>query len=691
MSVSIQDPRCTPRHIADQLKRFIQLADAPPNTVSNGTSLSDAGFVLLSLKDQILVENSRSQHFWQEFISRPLNGVELLSKVLIVLQGIVNSTQQTSSKFSNLLSRNSSNTNRKRKAAVAEADCIECMKILLEKSDNAWRRFLDTTNGLDAVLFSVNSPQLDSKCYALEILLLLLDQTQGFVTLMRALTALTARSRDYVRFSLFIAQLKHGLHTNKLHIQILIVRLFNKLLSVAPSPLHRTLVRSEIILSRFSVEYVESLISAHTATLGGVEILADELSLWASMGSHGMSSHAVEHNNIYGSSETESDTAQSDRIRHGRPPLGKYPIGSTSVVKNVERQRFKKQGGLGSGGRASAPGYYPESERHSSSAFYPDRRSLTLSNRSWQAQSEASYSPSSLTRTSYEPDRRTPGVMRRAKSESAMAAPQRAESPDSPPRGLKRFPVVQEQQLYHPIQHARAMSRSVHDLSTREDVPAITTLTRPNSARPSSARAQNRTLTRRLPSPQHSPVKYESRSHADSSPSRARYASPPSPRARFAEPPTVEAQLPHAGFSYLFPSQPVVASVVPKRTITPDSHTRQSIMRSQSPLRLMSPSPTSRPDYDSRPSYSENGQVVYIPINMDNGRREKSSRYDRTDGGGYPSESRTNSRAKVRSPSINGGIGDDVRDALSQFDYLNEYDNASLRGRGGEREVSYHF
>ncbi|VDL71022.1 unnamed protein product [Nippostrongylus brasiliensis] len=634
MSVSIQDPRCTPRHIADQLKRFIQLADAPPNTVSNGTSLSDAGFVLLSLKDQILVENSRSQHFWQEFISRPLNGVELLSKVLIVLQGIVNSSQQTSSKFSNLLSRNSSNTNRKRKAAVAEADCIECMKILLEKSDNAWRRFLDTTNGLDAVLFSVNSPQLDSKCYALEILLLLLDQTQGFVTLMRALTALTARSRDYVRFSLFIAQLKHGLHTNKLHIQILIVRLFNKLLSVAPSPLHRTLVRSEIILSRFSVEYVESLISAHTATLGGVEILADELSLWASMGSHGMSSHAVEHNNIYGSSETESDTAQSDRIRHGRPPLGKYPIGSTSVVKNVERQRFKKQGGLGSGGRASAPGYYPESERHSSSAFYPDRRSLTLSNRSWQAQSEASYSPSSLTRTSYEPDRRTPGVMRRAKSESAMAAPQRAESPDSPPRGLKRFPVVQEQQLYHPIQHARAMSRSVHDLSTREDVPAITTLTRPNSARPSSARAQN---------------------------------------PRFAEPPTVEAQLPHAGFSYLFPSQPVVASVVPKRTITPDSHTRQLT------------------ENVSRPSYSENGQVVYIPINMDNGRREKSSRYDRTDGGGYPSESRTNSRAKVRSPSINGGIGDDVRDALSQFDYLNEYDNASLRGRGGEREVSYHF
>ncbi|KAK5979397.1 hypothetical protein GCK32_000634 [Trichostrongylus colubriformis] len=102
----------------------------------------------------------------------------------------------------------------------------------------------------------------------------------------------------------------------------------------------------------------------------------------------------------------------------------------------------------------------------------------------------------------------------------------------------------------------------------------------------------------------------------------------------------------------------------------------------------MSPSPTSRPDYESR-SYAENGQVVYIPINMDTGRRDRpSSRYDRADGAIYSTESRTSSRA-VRSPSINGVIGDDVRDALSQFDYLNDYENSSLRGR--EREVSYHF
>ena len=59
------------------------------------------------------------------------------------------------------------------------------------------------------------------------------------------------------------------------------------------------------------------------------------------------------------------------------------------------------------------------------------------------------------------------------------------------------------------------------------------------------------------------------------SPTRVRYASPTSPRARFAEPAVVEAQQPHGGFSYLFPSQPVVASVVPKRATTPDSGGRQ--------------------------------------------------------------------------------------------------------------------
>ncbi|KAJ1350117.1 hypothetical protein KIN20_005835 [Parelaphostrongylus tenuis] len=75
-------------------------------------------------------------------------------------------------------------------------------------------------------------------------------------------------------------------------------------------------------------------------------------------------------------------------------------------------------------------------------------------------------------------------------------------------------------------------------------------------------------------------------------------------------------------------------------------------------------SPTSRPDLDSSS--------------------------DRRSGEGLrPAGSRTSSHSKVLSPCINGGIGDDVRDALSEFDYLNDYENSSLRER--ERDASYHF
>uniref|UniRef100_A0A0K0D6X8 Drf_GBD domain-containing protein n=1 Tax=Angiostrongylus cantonensis TaxID=6313 RepID=A0A0K0D6X8_ANGCA len=191
---------------------------------------------------------------------------------------------------------------------------------------------LDLTTGMDAVLFAVNSPQLDSKCYAVEILLLLLDKHQGFVVLMRALTAMTARSRDYIRLTLFVSQLKHGLHTQKLHIQILIVRLFNKLLATAPSSLHRSLIRSEIMLSRFSAEYVENLITTQSAPLGGMDILANELDLWRSLGSSTTPSYSFEQSRIYGLSEVENDSSQGGRSRNSRPPSSKYPIASSFSV-----------------------------------------------------------------------------------------------------------------------------------------------------------------------------------------------------------------------------------------------------------------------------------------------------------------------------------------------------------------------
>lgn len=73
---------------------------------------------------------------------------------------------------------------RRRKAAVAEADCLECIKLLLEKTvenqlivgclqwqcmQNSWAYILDYSGNLEVLLFSLNSPQLDSKCYSLEV------------------------------------------------------------------------------------------------------------------------------------------------------------------------------------------------------------------------------------------------------------------------------------------------------------------------------------------------------------------------------------------------------------------------------------------------------------------------------------------------------------------------------------------
>ena len=51
---------------------------------------------------------------------------------------------------------------------VAEADCLECIKLLLEKT-NSWAAILDYSGNTEVILFSLNSPQLDSKCYALEV------------------------------------------------------------------------------------------------------------------------------------------------------------------------------------------------------------------------------------------------------------------------------------------------------------------------------------------------------------------------------------------------------------------------------------------------------------------------------------------------------------------------------------------
>ncbi|CCD61861.2 CLASP_N domain-containing protein [Caenorhabditis elegans] len=683
----------SPRVLADQLRRFIQNPDSTPS--GSGISLSDAGFVLLSLKDQILADSIKAQHFSHEFVSKPINGIELLGKVVIVLQGIVNSVEGSGSKISYLLNRNSTNANRKRKAAVAEADCIESIKLLLEKSESTWKSFLETSTGLDAIMYSIHSPQLDSKCYSLEILLLLLEQPQGFVILLRALTVLAARNRDYLRFSIFVAQLKHGLHTKKLHIQILVARLFNKLIASAPTPVHRALVKSEVSLAQYNPEVVEKLIGYPNSSYGGMDTLIDELNAWKSLNQYvGGSGPTVEHNHIYGTSEVDGSSI-SERSRRHAPSSKIMPV--TSVVKNVERQRFRKQG-AGSGGRAAGNYYF---EGGGGPRLTYDRRSQTLSHGSYAEPS----SPIPPSRMGYATERREPfGAMRRAKSESAMVFRENREeyendSPEMAPRGLKRFGnnSQKEQVHYHPIQQVKTLSRSVHDLAIRDDDPG--TLLRPVSARPPSS--ASRTPYRAV-----SPVPVSPIIKQDADIPSRRLSSALSPRARFADPPIVEAQHPHAGFSYLFPQQPVVSSVYNKKMMSPEPRevtsstsnrpvsaplyatagNHEGSSRPLSPLEIQN-SMSGTHDFDMPVAYSnENGQVVYVPINIESGvgagprRVSKTSKFDYT-----PNESRSNSRAKLRSPSING---EDVRNALSQFDYLYDYE-ADQNPKN--REATYHL
>lgn len=49
---------------------------------------------------------------------------------------------------------------------------------------------------------------------------MMLRQPSGFLLLLRSLTVIAANNRDENRLTPVVAQLKHGLHTGKLHIQV---------------------------------------------------------------------------------------------------------------------------------------------------------------------------------------------------------------------------------------------------------------------------------------------------------------------------------------------------------------------------------------------------------------------------------------------------------------------------------------
>ena len=154
MAITNSDPRTNPRAIVEQLKRFVQYADAPP-TGSEGRKyyilvkdlhFSQWIFIIRCRVRVAFPERTIAWRLTEEYALLP--GVHLETpewigiaryiimftrvcsqilkvennsfsgKVVIVLQGIVNTTQGSGSKLSNLISRTNSSTSRKRKAAV---------------------------------------------------------------------------------------------------------------------------------------------------------------------------------------------------------------------------------------------------------------------------------------------------------------------------------------------------------------------------------------------------------------------------------------------------------------------------------------------------------------------------------------------------------------------------------------------
>ncbi|KAK0397620.1 hypothetical protein QR680_002193 [Steinernema hermaphroditum] len=662
MSVSFQDQTLTNvnnyaaiRQFLEQLKKFISSAEHQNGNVSGG-ALSDAGVVLLRLKDQLVLYEERNGGLPDELFQKQFNGLLVLIKVVVILQGFVSFTS-SKTKFSQILMRKNSSTTLKRKASVAEADCMECIKLILHKTPFSWQTLFENGSNLEVILYSVNSPQLDSKCYALEILLSLLDHPQGFDLLLRALSVIAARQGEYLRMPLIISQLKHGLHTSKLHIQILVVRLLNKLMLKAPSTNHRVMVQCEISLARFSPEYVDRLLTNSKTPLGGTNTLMEELDQWRKLlvplDYDSNPHHLAEPVQSPYALSTSPQNFGSYRTRNRT--AYKNQQGQSTVIKNVEKQRMKRQS--------------EQAEKQRS--MYASERDL--------ARAAALDSPK--TDRAYQTRRNqfdVGGRMRRVKSESAMITDEAEAEYYSPQqRGLNRFATPRSHSP--PVELNAKLSRSTHDLSrfdynTREDVAVTDRL---NSKTSSSAR---------------SPVPYRSLGR------KGNYSLSPRPATNDAR-----ERRPNGGFSYIFPSAPVVNDAEHRRA-RPSDYPSQRPPSAPNFTRFGEDRPIAPPGSPRTPLASprscgsvnlgrQDRNVVYIPINMEEREDVGNQRYDK--------RRQTDSELEHRMRSSNGNgntygssFGEDVRDALSQFDYLNDYDATSIRSgkvRSGNPTEIYHF
>uniref|UniRef100_A0A0N4Z5W4 NR LBD domain-containing protein n=1 Tax=Parastrongyloides trichosuri TaxID=131310 RepID=A0A0N4Z5W4_PARTI len=696
-----------PKQFIEGIKKFIFIAENPNLTSNSGYGLSDLGFILLQLKESLITIDQRSINVAPEFASKQLNGLTLLLKTVVILQGIVQNSigQKAGSKITQLLNKknNTATSSIRRKASVCEADCIECIKIILEKVPPSWRIFLDNQHNLEIILHSINSPQLDSKCYSLEIILQLLDHENGFDQLFKSLTIVSARIGEYQRLSLFTKQLKHGLHTNKLHIQILIAKFMNKLLLMAPSTNYKLLSQSEALISNYSPEYIRKLISSVNGPLIGIELLNDELAIWLNLLT------PIEKDPPQSTKSVDSSLYDNDYSYNMafNSSTGKSRKNLTSLAKNVERQKFKK---YNDGTPPSSNEHTMTFNQNSSSLkkkrhdydetpLYPLSQqlpsSINMSTDKFSLPQHQQQYQQHLFQQSYENDI---GRMRRVKSESAMNIEPLSEedsdnddnnfNPNNPnlqnTRNYKKIPPI-------PINVTHASNKNLDQY----ELPSYTTPLRLGNNNKMMSKSINDLSM--LNNTRHD----NNRQYMRNAISPGSHHQPHHQSQQNSIHVLPASQMPHGGFSYLFPNAPTVERVSSPSPISPR------------PLSVMERSGPVSPNYNNNNTnnninnghhnkHNNNpGNVVYIPIQKQNTLERKKA--------GFMNNSRKESFKYVDNgmPTMKTGIlksesmkrtpySEEVKDALSQFDYLNDYDEGStVTGSVGNQSKSshtiYHF
>uniref|UniRef100_A0A0K0EE90 FH2 domain-containing protein n=1 Tax=Strongyloides stercoralis TaxID=6248 RepID=A0A0K0EE90_STRER len=664
------------KQFIEGIKKFIFIAENPNLTSNSGYGLSDLGFILLQLKESLITIDQRCINVAPEFASKQFNGLTLLLKTVVILQGIIQNSigQKSGLKITQILNKknNSATSGIKRKASVCEADCIECIKIILEKVPPSWRIFLDNQHNLEIILHSINSPQLDSKCYSLEIILQLLDHENGFEQLFKSLTIVAARVGEYQRLALFTKQLKHGLHTNKLHIQILIAKFMNKLLLMAPSTNYKLLSQSEALISNYSPEYIRKLLSNVNGPLIGLELLNDELGIWLNLLTP-IDKDPPQSTKSVDSSLYDNDYSYNIAFNSN---TSKNRKNLTSLAKNVERQKYKKYNDITS----------PSNNEHTTIIYNQNNNSLKKKRHDYD---ETPLYPIQMPMTIQENfnfpqhhfqssfNNTDPGKMRRVKSESAMnIEPLSEEDSDN---GINNFSLhnrnLGNSKNYNNISSIpiKVIHSSTKNLNTQYENPSYTT---PN----------NRLGNGKIMSKSINDLSFLNTSRNENLSNqigRERL----SQKSRQSSINIIPAsQVPHGGFSYLFPNAPVVDRVSSPGPLSPR------------PLSVVAKSGPSSPNYNNgnHINNKNSGNVVYIPIQKQNTLERKKT--------GFLTKKES---FKFGDTHTKGGIlktesmkktpySEEVKDALSLFDYLNDYEESdtitgSAINPSKSNHTIYHF